>query len=248
MKPLIGITSYFVEAAEQGKQHIRGSYDQDYFMTSADYVASIESAGGIAVILPCTQDPKVISAYVNRVDGILFTGGEDIHPNYYGQAIKRGLEGCSPVRDAFEMALLKVALESDKAILGVCRGLQLINIFYGGTLFQDLKQMAFTDIEHSCNNLPKYMPCHEVEVYVNTHLYNMVKKAKLFVNTKHHQSIDDLGDGLVISAKAIDGVIEGIEDPNQSFLAAVQWHPEMMSGQDELQRMIFEGFIKACRK
>jgi putative glutamine amidotransferase len=248
MKPLIGITAYFVEASERSKNRVRGTYDQDFIMSSIDYAASIERAGGVPMIIPCTGNEKIIREYVQRLDGLLFSGGEDIHPKYYGQAIKRGMGRCVPVRDAFEMRLLEIALEYDKPILGICRGLQLINIAYGGTVFQDLNQMDFTSIEHSCVDLPKYTPCHDVEIYVNTHLYNMVQTPHLPVNTKHHQSIDGLGEGLIISAKAIDGVIEGIEDPNKRFLVGVQWHPEMMSEKDDIQGMIFDGFVKQCRR
>ncbi|MBN2897369.1 MAG: gamma-glutamyl-gamma-aminobutyrate hydrolase family protein [Clostridia bacterium] len=248
MKPLIGLTSYYVEAAEMGRNHIRGSYDQDYLMTSVDYANSVERAGGLPVVLPSTENHEAICDYVQRLDGLLLTGGEDIYPSYYGQPIKRGLGWCAPKRDRFEWLLLEEAIKQDKPILGICRGMQLINVFYGGTLFQDLNQMDFTTIEHSCSNIPRYVGCHDVEIYVNTHLYNMLQKGRLVVNSKHHQSVDALGEGLVISAKSLDGVIEGIEDPTKNFLVAVQWHPEMMSEKEVIQRTIFDGFVKKCRK
>lgn len=248
MKPLIGLTCYIVEAAEFGKNRIRGAYDQDMMMASHDYTKSIENAGGIPLVLPYTLEDSVIKEYVNRMDGILFTGGEDVSPSYYGQAIKRGFGGCSSNRDAFEWKLLTEAMAQGKPIMGICRGMQLINIFYGGTLFQDLNQMAFTSLEHSCIKLPKHVATHEVEVYVNTHLYEMVQNGRLQVNSKHHQSVDRLGDGLIVSSKALDGVIEGIEDPNRPFVVALQWHPEMMAGHDRSQANIFDGFIKHCKK
>lgn len=248
MKPLIGLTSYYVEAAEMGRNRPRGSYDQDMMIASADYSKCIELAGGMPVILPCTQDERMIKEYVSRVDGLLFCGGEDIQPSYFKQATKKGLGMISPIRDAFEWALLTEALAQNKAILGICRGLQLINIFYGGTVFQDLNQMDFTSIEHSILNAPKYTKSHEVEIYVNTHLYDMIQEGKIYVNTKHHQSIDVLGEKLIISSKAMDGVIEGIEDPSRDFVVAVQWHPEMMAEEDASQQLIFNGFVKHCKK
>lgn len=248
MKPLIGLTSYYVEASEMGTNRPRGNYDQDMIIVSADYARCIELAGGIPVILPCTQDKGIIKEYVSRVDGLLFCGGEDVQPIYYGQATKKGLGASSPLRDSFEWLLLEEGLAQDKSILGICRGLQLINIFYGGTLFQDLGQMDFTSIEHSILNAPKYTKCHEVEIYVNTHLYDMIQQGKIYVNTKHHQSIDALGERLIVSSKALDGVIEGIEDPNRKFMMAVQWHPEMMAEKEEIQRTIFNGFVKHCKQ
>jgi len=248
MKPLIGLTSYYVEAAEFEKNRPRGAYDQDYVMTSADYVKSLEMAGGIPIVLPSTSDASTIKSYVSRVDGLLFAGGEDIHPKYYGQSVEKGMGRISPLRDSFEWALLEEAIAQDKPIFGICRGLQLINAFYGGTLFQDLNKMDFTSIEHSYVHGPKYSPCHVVEVYVGTHLYDMVQQAKIGVNTKHHQSIDVLGDGLIVTSKAMDGVIEGIEDPSKRFLMAVQWHPEMMAENEPLQRKIFDGFVRHCKK
>lgn len=248
MKPLIGLTSYFVEATELGQNRARGCCDQDMIIATSDYARSIELSGGIPMILPCTQEVESIKDYVSRVDGILFSGGEDIQPSYYGQAHKKGLGACVPLRDSFEWLLLKEALKQNKPILGICRGLQLINAYYGGTMFQDLNQLNFTTIEHSCLNLPKYSVCHEVEIYVDTHLYNMIQEGKIGVNTKHHQSIDTLGQGLIVSAKAMDGVIEGIEDPAREFLVAVQWHPEMMAEKDSVQLNIFSSFVRYCKK
>lgn len=248
MKPLIGLTSYFVEASEIGKNRSRGSYDQDMIMATNDYAKSIERAGGIPVILPCTQDEQMIKDYVSRVDALLFCGGEDIHPIYFNQPMKKGLGMISPLRDAFEWMLLKEGLFQNKPILGICRGLQLINVFYGGTLIQDLDQMDITTIDHNRAHVPKYLACHEVEIYVNTHLYDMVQKGKIQVNSRHHQSIDVLGENLVVSSKALDGIIEGIEDPDRAFMMAVQWHPEMMSENDPIQRAIFNGFIRHCKK
>jgi putative glutamine amidotransferase len=247
MKPLIGLTSYYVESAELGSNRPRGSQGQDLMIATADYSKSVERAGGIPMILPCTHDPSMIKAYVARVDGLIFCGGEDIVPTYYNQPYKRGIGVTSPIRDAFEWALLEEAIQQKKPIFGICRGLQLINIYYGGTVFQDLNQMDFTAIEHSCTELPRYVACHETEVYVNTQLYDILQQGKIMVNTKHHQSIDVLGKGLIVSAKAMDGVIEGIEDPEKPFLLAVQWHPEMMSEVDDLQQSIFNGFIKKCK-
>jgi len=216
-------------------------------MASHDYTKSIERAGGIPMILPPTLEDQVIKDYVGRVDGLLFTGGEDILPSYYGQAMKRGIGGCSTNRDAFEWKLMKEAVAQGKGILGICRGLQLLNVFYGGSLFQDLNQLNFTTTEHSCITLPRYTPTHEVEIYVNTHLHDMVQCGRMQVNSKHHQSVDRLGEGLVVSSKALDGVIEGIEDPSKAFVMGIQWHPEMMAEREPLQASIFEGFVKHCK-
>lgn len=248
MKPLIGITSYFVEAVELKTNRPRGGYDQDLIVATADYSKGIEMAGGIPVILPYTQDKSSIRAYIEKIDGLLLSGGEDVHPSYFNQMIQKGLGHCAPHRDAFEWSLLEEALVQNKPILGICRGLQLINIYYGGTLFQDLNKMSFTDIEHNCMMVPKYVPCHEVEIYVDTRLFTMVQEGKINVNSRHHQSIDVLGQGLVVSSKSMDGVIEGIEDPNRPFLVAVQWHPEMMAQTDTLQSSIFNGFVRYCKK
>jgi putative glutamine amidotransferase len=208
-----------------------------------DYLDGIKAAGGIPVVLPLEMTEADADRIVETCDGFLFTGGQDVTPELYGA--KNGLSLIpSPERDKLEMLLLSKALPSEKAILGICRGLQLINVFLGGTLWQDLPSQHPSEIVHR-QGKPYGVPTHKV--ILNGDLQTLLGKDILEVNTLHHQAAKDLGRDLTPMAVAPDDIIEAIQMVGKRFVWAVQWHPEYMFKTDPDSLAIFSCFIKHCR-
>lgn len=244
MKPLIGLTTYFVKDSFIGAKRIRGTAGQDMSMSTIDYSACIEKSGGIPVTIPLLDNEGYINDLVSKLDGFLFCGGPDIHPYYYGQSLKKGNGLVVLERDKFEFKLLERVLKKNKPVFGICRGLQLINIFFGGTIYQDIYQAKLTDIEHISNMIPKYCYSHKVSIYKKSKLFEAFDRDDIDVNSYHHQAVEKLGKGLKETAWAEDGIIEGIENDDYYFVVGVQWHPEMMSEVHEEQLKLFKMFIK----
>lgn len=248
MKPLIGITTYFVKDSFMGTERIRGTAGQDMSMSTIDYSACVEKAGGIPVTIPLLDNEDYINDLVDKLDGFLFCGGPDIHPYYYGQSLKKGQGLVVLERDKFELKLLERVLKKNKPVFGICRGLQLINIFFGGTIYQDIDQTKLTDIEHISNMIPKYCYSHKVSIYKKSKLFEAFDRDDIDVNSYHHQAVDKLGKGLKETAWAEDGIIEGIENDDYYFVVGVQWHPEMMGEVHGEQLNLFKMFIKYTNK
>ena len=195
-----------------------------------DYLEGIKAAGGIPVVLPIAMSEDDAERIVETFDGLLFTGGQDV-------------SSC-PERDKEETVLLQKALEADKPILGICRGLQFINVFLGGTLWQDLPSQYPSDIVHR-QGKPYGVPSHQVSI--SGELQSLLGKEILDVNTLHHQAVKDLGSGLTPMAVAPDGLIEAFQMPGKRFVWAVQWHPEYLFKTDKDSLAIFSCFVKHCR-
>ncbi len=248
MKPLIGLTTYFVKDSYIGTKRIRGISRQDMSMSSMDYSLSVNKAGGIPIDIPVINDEVYIEELADRLDGFVFSGGPDIHPYYYGQSLKKGHGLIVPERDEFEFKLFEKVLERNKPILGICRGLQLINIYFGGTIYHDIYKCTSTELEHIPRLIPKYSYSHKVTLETKSKLYEAFGKKVIDINSFHHQAIDRLGKGLKKTAWAEDGIIEAIEHINKFFLVAVQWHPEMMHEVYEEQLNIFKLFIKYTKE
>lgn len=195
-----------------------------------DYLDGIRAAGGIPVVLPLEMNEKDADRIVETCDGFLFTGGQDV--------------GSCPERDKLETLLLSKALPSDKAILGICRGLQFINVFQGGTLWQDLPSQHPSEIVHR-QGKPYGAPTHTVTL--SGDLSALLGKDILEVNTLHHQAAKDLGENLEMMAIAPDGIIEAVQMAGKRFVWAVQWHPEYMFRTDPDSLAIFLCFVKHCK-
>ena len=195
-----------------------------------DYLDGIRAAGGIPVVLPLEMSEKDADRIVETCDGFLFTGGQDV--------------GSCPKRDALETLLLSKALSSDKPILGICRGLQFINVFSGGTLWQDLPSQRPSEIVHR-QGKPYGVPTHKVEL--NGDLQTLLGRDIIEVNTLHHQAAKDLGNDLTAMAVAPDGIIEAFQMVGKRFVWAVQWHPEYMFRTDPDSLAIFSCFVKHCK-
>lgn len=179
------------------------------------------------------------------LDGLLLSGGSDVNPKYYGQQRLRESETPDDARDALELALLKEALAANLPVLGICRGLQLLNVFQGGTLIQHLDSTDVHRQKADGAEPGKHPAAHRVWVAPETRLAGIIGGGGHDVNSRHHQAVENLGQGLKVSAIAADGVIEGLELPGAAFAVAVQWHPEDRILVNPADRQLFEAFAAA---
>ncbi|MGE5360814.1 MAG: gamma-glutamyl-gamma-aminobutyrate hydrolase family protein [Bacteroidales bacterium] len=214
-----------------------------------DYLKSVARAGGDARVLdPKADAPATVAA---ELDGLLLTGGVDVDPARYGEARKAMVSNVDPERDAFEIALIAEAVARNVPVLGICRGLQILNVAMGGSLYQDLPTENPTSLEHSKAATP-FCIAHDVWISPGSRLAalmpeKMAEADSCAVNSRHHQAIKRLADGFEVSATAPDGVIEGIEHTVLPFCVAVQWHPENFWRTGEF-RELFESFVEATRR
>jgi putative glutamine amidotransferase len=214
--PLIGLTGRRKRAAQvDGFPGNLAEMQLDVYVS--DYAQAVLDAGGLPVHLPQGADPL---AYLDRLDAVLFSGGADIHPSRYGAVQENTIYPPERLRDQFELALLDGALERDLPVLGICRGLQLLNVATGGTLHQDVPPHARYDV-------PGDAEVDEVAVTPGTLLHDLYGPRRL-VNSLHHQTIERLADGWIVAARSADGTIEAIELPDRDVVG-VQWHPELMA-------------------
>lgn len=211
------------------------------------YMEGLSEAGCVPIVFPLTNKKEEVEKLVQMVDGILITGGQDVSPTLYGEEASEKLGELCPMRDTMESLVLECADSLDKPVLGICRGLQFINAFYGGTLYQDLPSQHPSDISH--RQQPPYdAPSHNVDLVEGEPLQKLLSVSKLPVNSCHHQAIKDLAPSLRSMAVSEDGLVEAVYNPESSFFWAVQWHPEFMHKVDEPSRAIFRAFANAMRK
>lgn len=216
----------------------------------AAYTDAILRAGGLPFVLPYSDDPTVVEQYLDRVSGLVITGGAfDIPPSAYGEVDKENLGIVKPGRTNFEMAVLKGALQRKLPILGVCGGMQLLNVAFGGTLIQDIA----TELPNARPHEQKHdrtQPQHPIDVKDHTLLAECVGgKGQLMVNSTHHQAVKAVGGGLIVSGVAVDGVVEAIESTDQThFVLGVQWHPELMSDTVPPNLGIYRAFVGRARE
>lgn len=246
MKPLIGITcNYSLDDKPGVSAHI-GVAGQKWQMLADNYIDSVFNAGGIPVIIPISENLENLSSLVEKLDGILISGGNDIEPNLYGEFISKEVGVLCPKRDKQEIELVNYIIENtNKPLLGICRGLQILNVACGGNLYQDLEKNKLNN--HFIASSPMNHPIHRVTLEKDSILYDIFEKKELKVNSYHHQAIKELGKNLKCTAVSEDGIIESIEVEGKQFMIATQWHPEMMYDSKE-QQNIFKRFIKEASK
>lgn len=211
-----------------------------------DYVRSVEQAGAIPVVLPPVR-PEDVPAILDRLDGIVLSGGVDVDPSLYGQAAHPKLGRVNRRRDDFELALTREALRRDTPILAICRGQQVLNVATGGTLVQDIPSTIEGAMLHGGKG-PRSRRAHRAEVTASSRLRAILGRDVLSVNSIHHQSVDRPGEGVVVSARCPeDGVVEGVEMPDRRFVVGVQWHPESFWNQTDSFQTLFDAHVEACR-
>ena len=202
------------------------------------------------MVLPPAVGLRAAEALLDRLDGLLLSGGTDLEPGYYGEQPVPELGPTIPERDACEMALMMIAIRRRMPIFGICRGMQLLNVGLGGTLYQDLPSQLGGDVLEHCREAPKWQPVHEAEVRRGSWLGEVTGGRSFEVNSYHHQGIKILGKGLMASAVSSDRVIEAIEwrDLSERWLVGVQWHPEGMRDTSFEHRNLFEAHVRAAER
>ena len=217
---------------------------ESYWMLPG-YMNGILEAGGLPVMLPLTRDPEALDEIAKSYDGFLFPGGQDVTPALYG---KKKSENCGETCEALDemsKALFDRISRTDKPVLGICRGLQLLNVLLGGTLYQDLPTEHPSKVEHQMRK-PYSVAAHQVEITQDSPLYALLGCTSLGVNSCHHQAVRDLSPRLRAMACSEDGLVEAAWMPGKQFLWAFQWHPEFFPKTDENSRRIFRAFVNAC--
>ena len=206
------------------------------------YVQVVKSLGGLPIIIPLVKSRSTIREYVSLCDGFLFCGGGDITPLLFGQE-PITTKGTSDITlDLFQLRLMKEILETDKPILAICRGMQVLNVACGGTLYQDLYISELETLNHMQTSLDKKDVSHKVNFIPNTQIYCMLGPCA-YTNSFHHQAVAKLGKGLVVTGTTSDKIIEAIEMPSHTFVLGVQWHPENMLDSSSNMKQIFHTFI-----
>ncbi len=238
MKPIIGVTL--------DKDSGEGFF---YEKINECNLKALIASGAIPLMLPITGNDDLIDDYLNIVDGLYFSGGNDINPLIFGEDPIKEIGGIDYCRDEFEMKLFKKAAAKNMPVLGICRGEQVINVASGGTLYQDIYSQKEGTNAHS----PKFSPSstyayHKVNIIKDSKLYNIFKTDEIGVNSLHHQAVKDVAKGFKITAYAADGTIEAIESEEHSFIVGIQWHPEIMFERYPEFLKIFEALVQASKK
>ena len=198
-------------------------------------------------MIPVMKDMEVVRGVIARIDGLLLSGGQDICPRIFGEETMVGIREMDYDRDLMELELAREAKKVRMPILGICRGIQLLSVAFGGTIYQDIFNQVSGCLDHT-QKATKRVNTHTVKVIEASRLFEIVGDETVWVNSNHHQAIKDMPDGFITSAKANDGIIEAIEKPDYPFLLGVQWHPEGTWEHDEVSRKIFSALIEAARK
>ncbi len=239
MRPRIGVTSW----------HRRDPDGLERWEAIRDnYTGAIRTAGGVPLILPIgVDDPELIAACLEAVDGLLFTGGGDVAPAHYGEPQDPRCEEPDHERDLFEIRLARSALSRRLPILGICRGLQLLNVAAGGSLYQDIQCRPGTSPRHAAAAADRQKLIHAVRIRPGSRLHRIMGVAESSVTSTHHQFVKGIAPGFRVAAESQeDGIVEGIEQPEHPFLVAVQWHPERMYRDHPEHLALFRALVEAA--
>ena len=238
--PTIGLTTIALAPAGANRPPRLGQ--------NRTYVQAVVRAGGLPLLIPHMEDRTLLRAVFERLDGLLLTGGEDIHPGHFGEAIHERCRSISPERDATELPLARWAVQEGKPLLGICRGIQVLNVALGGSLYQDIGSQCPAAGRHDWYpGFPRTLLAHGVALVDGTHLARLLDATEVEVNSLHHQSVKDLAPGLELAAAAPDGIVEAVEVRDHPFAIAVQWHPEELAGSDLRSQRLFEALVRAGR-
>ena len=244
MKKIIGISVNSLRELSQKDVGEIGAEGQDWQLVASDYVRAIERNGGLPILIPNIKSIEDMSLILDKVDGLLLSGGHDVNPRIYKERNSGKAGNFDNLRDHQEIFMTEYALERDLPILGICRGLQILNVTLGGSIHQDLPSAGFP--AHSLNNSLRNEPSHSLKIFEDSPLYEIFKRDEIWTNSYHHQGINELGKGLKKAALSEEGLVEAVYLDDKKFALAVQWHPEMMYDDKEMN-MIFEKFIDACK-
>jgi putative glutamine amidotransferase len=239
--PVIGILPGFAHPSEQ-REFCKTT---SVLYCDLNYAKRIEAAGGIPLLLTHVASDDAIQQYNDLFDGLLFTGGEDVDPTLYGQDWIATETKVAAERDEFEFKVFSTFFATLKPIMAICRGFQVVNVALGGTLIQDIPtQQGFT---HHVQSLPTDFTTHSVTLEEQSLAARALGCTELAVNSHHHQALDRIADNLRITGRSEEGIPEAFEHKQYPYLLGVQWHPERLSSQQELQQRLFDHFVNACK-
>ncbi len=243
-RPLIGVTTSEVRPAERVNPVPEGEPRGHEMALGLPYLKGIEAAGGLPLVMPPLGE-EAIEPLLDRLDGVCLSGGPDLDPQHYEAEPHPELGPTEPELDRFELAVARRADAREMPILAICRGTQALNVIRGGGLHQHLPEIS-TEISHR-QSTPGAEPSHAVEIDPDSQLGEAIGEREIEVNSFHHQAIDRLGEGLVVTARAPDGTIEAVEDPGRPFLIGVQWHAETLVHRP-YEAALFRRFVEACHR
>ncbi|MFD2172040.1 gamma-glutamyl-gamma-aminobutyrate hydrolase family protein [Tumebacillus lipolyticus] len=237
MKPLIGVTGYLHPLSRE----VSGVF------VGEGYTNALAEAGAIPLAIPFLEKEEHVRALAQKLDGLLLGGGVDMDPTLFGEQPVPGNGEMCPERDWLETILFDEMQDQGKPVLGICRGVQVINVLMGGTIYQDLPSQKVGELIQHNQNAPRWFGAHHVNITAGSQLHEIFGAISIRTNTYHHQAVRDVAPGLVVSGVAEDGVIEAIERQDGPFLVGVQWHPENMWRKDSAVLRLFEAFVNACK-
>ena len=236
MRPLIGIPCRSI---------VRAETERPIYASNRAYVHAVESAGGLPILIPMINDLTILTALLARLDGLLLPGGIDLHPSRYGEEVHPLTEEADLELDEFEITLASWAFQENIPVLGVCRGMQLINIVLGGTLYQDISNQYPNSIAHTHRHLPRTHLAHHIIVEPGSRMETILGTGEVWVNSLHHQAIKDPGKGVCITGRAPDGLPELLEVTGYRFVMAAQCHPEEIYSIEPAFKRLFSAFVQA---
>ena len=237
--PVIGIPGYWHES-----DAILGRFAS---AVPDSYLRALLKAKGIPLIIPVIPPGSVLETLFGMMDGLLLIGGPDLDPTHYHQLPAAGLRKVTPARDAVELQVTRWALDANLPVLAICRGIQVLNVAAGGTLWQDLASQLPEAAKHDYHpNFPEDYRAHTIRAAAGSRLAGIIGEDDIAVNSLHHQAIDKVGNGLRATAFAPDGIIEGVEGKGEGWVVGVQWHPEWLIETDYRMRALFETFRNIC--
>lgn len=237
MRPLIGIPCHAGVNAES---------DRPIFFNNRAYVHAVERAGGVPILIPILDDLNGLNTLLPRLDGLLLSGGIDVDPRHYQEEPHPMLGKTNPQLDTLELALAQWAAQEDLPTLGICRGMQVLNVAFGGDLYQDLQAQYPGSLKHPNWELPRNTMIHTVAVEPGSRMEEVLGTRSVHANSLHHQAARNPGKGIVISGRAEDGVAELLEVPGHRFMLAAQCHPEEIYSDEPAWARLFSSFIAAC--
>jgi putative glutamine amidotransferase len=243
--PIIGITCGTIPAAHE--------YHPSRVGQNQTYVDAVIRAGAVPALLPNTADRELLRALYEKIDGLLLSGGGDVDPSHYGEAVHEKCGHIDEERDETELTLARWAVEDGKSLLAICRGIQVLNVALGGSLYQDIKDQVPDSLEHTWHpEHPRHHRSHTISVDPGTSLARILGETSLPVNSLHHQALNRLSPHLTVSARAPDNVIEAVEiasrtHSRQPFAIGVQWHPEELAPHDPRQQGLFDALVESCQ-
>ncbi|MBI4870357.1 MAG: gamma-glutamyl-gamma-aminobutyrate hydrolase family protein [Candidatus Riflebacteria bacterium] len=241
MLPLIGCTTNVLFGPEPRCPSPAGCW---YLNTR--YIRAVEMAGGVPIALVPTDDSPTIDRLLDGLDGLLLTGGRDMDPSHFGEQPHPKAEAISVERTRFELELARRARARGLPLLGICLGLQTLNVAMGGSLYQDLPSQTADKLDHRQRESERGRMAHPVEIRPGTRLHGIIGRERLDVNSIHHQGVREIGRELTVSAVSPDGIVEGLEGERDHFLLSVQWHPEELTDLPE-HAALFRALIEAAR-